>query len=44
MSQGIPERIDRLKGRYADPDKSDLKAVITSGQNELKPFELKKVD
>jgi len=41
---GIPDAPDRLKGRYADPEKSGLAATIKSGPNELAPFELKKVD
>jgi hypothetical protein len=44
MQMGMPERTDRFKGRYADPQKSGMTAVIKSGANELKPFELAKVD
>jgi len=32
---------DRLKGRYSDPKKSDLKVTVKEGPNELKPFMLK---
>jgi hypothetical protein len=32
---------DRLKGRYADTDKSGLTATVESGENQLAPFALK---
>jgi hypothetical protein len=42
---GFPEPpsapVDRLMGRYADPSKSGLTAVIRSGTKDLEPFELK---
>jgi len=31
---------DRLAGRYADPATSNLRATVTSGDNELAPFAL----
>jgi hypothetical protein len=40
---GMPDRPDRLKGRYADPEKSGLTAVIKPGDNDLE-FKLQKVD
>jgi hypothetical protein len=47
-SVGLPEPpkapADKLKGRYGDPEKSELNVTIKSGRNELPPFELKKVD
>lgn len=33
-------RPDRLKGRYADPKHSRLRAVVKAGVNELSPFAL----
>ena len=35
-----PPPPDRLKGRYADPEKSKLTAVIKSGPNKLEPFNI----
>jgi hypothetical protein len=32
---------DRWKGRYADPEKSGLKAVVKDSNNRIPPFELK---
>jgi hypothetical protein len=31
---------DRLKGRYATKDKSDLRATVNRGATELPPFQL----
>ena len=42
--EGIAERPDRLKGRYADPEQSKFIVTIKSGTNELEPFKLDKVD
>ncbi len=33
--------VDLLKGRYADPKNSGLKAEVKEGKNELAPFDLK---
>jgi len=33
--------IDRLRGRYADPDTSGITVTISEGDNVLEPFELK---
>jgi hypothetical protein len=34
------QMIDRLKGRYSDPTKSQLKATVNSGPTELPPIRL----
>lgn len=39
----VERPIDHLKGRYADPKTSGLKATIKPGSNELPPFDLKDV-
>ncbi len=33
--------VDRLNGRYATPERSDLTVTVAEGENTLPPFELK---
>ncbi len=35
-----PAQIDRLKGRYGDPQKSQFKVTVHEGENALEPFVL----
>ncbi len=35
-----PAAVDRLRGRYFDPEKSGLSAKVEKGPNVIKPFEL----
>jgi hypothetical protein len=38
--QGLPEMEDRLKGKYANRDSSQIKVEIKAGQTELEPIKL----
>lgn len=40
-AQGIFNQKDRLQGRFANPEKSTLKAQVPDGGGEIPPFELK---
>lgn len=35
------QSVDRLDGKYGDPDQSGLRATIVSGTNEIPPIELR---
>jgi hypothetical protein len=40
IMQGLPEMEDRLKGKYANRDSSQIKVEIKAGQTELEPIKL----
>jgi hypothetical protein len=40
MMQGMPETVDRFKGKYANRESSQIKVEIKAGQSELEPIKL----
>lgn len=40
-SESEPTGPDRLRGRYANPDTSGLRATVAEGENQLDPFEIR---
>jgi hypothetical protein len=40
LPDGKEEPEDKLYGRYADPQRSKLRATVKDGKNELEPFQL----
>jgi hypothetical protein len=40
LPDGREEPADKLNGRYADPQRSKLRATVKDGKNELDPFQL----